>query len=163
MPKAVDLTTQLALSPVIMYSRTSSRTSPWPRLPKLLAVKPGDYGETVAVVRQQASALGLELVSAEGGRRWSCGADELPSYTARARAFEQALQAHGSYAVYSRSAHAEWHAIISGWQLPELPSDIQSLLVKAPDRVALWSAVFNSVNAGLEVSRRALDLLGRRA
>ena len=40
---------------------------------------------------------------------------------------------------------------------------MKSLLVKTPVRVALWSAVFNSVNAGLEVSRRALELLGRRA
>jgi hypothetical protein len=29
--------------------------------------------------------------------------------------------------------------------------------------VAIWSAVFNSVNVSLEVSRRALELLGRRA
>jgi hypothetical protein len=29
--------------------------------------------------------------------------------------------------------------------------------------VAIWSAVFNSVNASLEVSRRALELLGRHA
>jgi hypothetical protein len=29
--------------------------------------------------------------------------------------------------------------------------------------VALWSAVFNSVNGGLEVSRRAFELLGLRA
>jgi hypothetical protein len=130
---------------------------------KLLGVKPGDYGETIAQVRNQASALGLKLVPAEGGRRWSYGVDELPSYTARARAFEKALRAHGSYGIYSGSAHAEWHAIISGWQSPELTGDVQSLLVKTPDRVALWSAVFNGVNAGLEVSRRALELLGRRA
>lgn len=42
-------------------------------------------------------------------------------------------------------------------------SDVQSLLIKTPDRVALWSAVFNSVNGGLEVSRRAFELLGLRA
>lgn len=130
---------------------------------KTLGVKPGDYGETVATVLEHAAALGFELVSAGKGRRWSCGVDELPSYTARARAFEQALRTRGSYGIYSGSAHAEWHAIISGWQLPQIPGDVQSLLVKAPDRVALWSAVFNTVNAGLEVSRRALDLLGRRA
>jgi hypothetical protein len=130
---------------------------------KTLGVKPGDYGETLSMVRQHAAALGLELVSHEKGRQWSCDVDELPSYTARARAFEQALGAHGSYSIYSGSAHAEWHAIISGWQMPEVPDNVQSLLVKAPDRVALWSAVFNSVNAGLEVSRRALDLQGRRA
>jgi hypothetical protein len=128
-----------------------------------LGVHPADYGETVEIVRQQAGALGLELVSADGARRWSCGVDELPSYTARARAFEQALRTCGSYGIYSGSAHAEWHAIISGWQLPKSSSTVRSLLVKVPDRLALWSAVFNSVNAGLEVSRRAFELTGRRA
>jgi hypothetical protein len=130
---------------------------------KTLGAEPGDYGETVATVFQHAAALGFELVSTDQGRRWSCGVDKLPSCTARARAFEQALRAGGSYAIYSGSAHAAWHAIISGWQLPQIPGDVQSLLVNAPDRVAMWSAVFNTVSAGLEVSRRALDLLGHRA
>lgn len=130
---------------------------------KALGVRPGDYGETVAIVVEHAATLGLQLVSADKGRRWLCDGDELPGYTARARAFEHALRTHGSYGIYSGSAHAEWHAVISGWQMPEVPDDIQSLLVKAPDRDALWSAVFNSVNAGLEVSRRALNLQGRRA
>lgn len=61
------------------------------------------------------------------------------------------------------SAQGEWHAIISGWRLPEVSGNVHSQLSKAPERVARWSAVFNSVNAGLEVSRRALDLQGRRA
>jgi hypothetical protein len=130
---------------------------------KTLGVAPGDYGETVDAVKQHAAALGLKLVSAESGKRWSCGIDELPGYSARARAFEQALRARGSYSIYSGSAHAEWHAIISGWQLPASPDSVESLLVKRPDRVAIWSAVFNSVNASLEVSRRALELLGRHA
>ena len=130
---------------------------------KQLGVHPVGYGETVVMVRQQASALCLNLVSADGGRRWSCGPDELPTYTARARAFGQALRTKGSYSIYSGSAHAEWHAIISGWQVHEPPSTAQSLLEKTPDRVAVWSAVFNSVNAGLEVSRRAFELTGRRA
>lgn len=130
---------------------------------KQLGISAVGFGETVAMVRQQAGLLGLTLVASGGGRRWSCGPDELPTYTARARAFEQALRTKGSYSIYSGSAHAEWHAIISGWQVPAPPSTVQSLLEKAPDRVAVWSAVFNSVNAGLEVSRRAFEVTGRRA
>jgi hypothetical protein len=130
---------------------------------KTLGVAPGDYGETVDAVKQHAAALGLKLVSADRGKRWSCGTDELPGYSARARAFEQALRTCGSYRIYSGSAHAEWHAVIAGWQLPASPDSVESLLVKRPDRVAIWSAVFNSVNVSLEVSRCALELLGRRA
>ena len=130
---------------------------------KALGLAPRDYGETVEAVRDYAASLGLTLVSANGGKTWSCGPDELPGYTARARAFERALRAVGSYNIYSGSAHAEWHAIISGWQLPASPDSAESLLVKRPDRVAIWSAVFNSASASLEISRRALELLGRRA
>jgi len=47
-------------------------------------------GETVEAVRQYGADLGLDLVSAGGGKRWRCGVDELASYTARARGFARA-------------------------------------------------------------------------
>jgi hypothetical protein len=129
----------------------------------ILGHVPRDYGETVEAVRQYAADLGIDLVSVDGGKRWVCGLDELPGYTARARDFERALKALGSYSIYSGSAHAEWHAVISGWQFPASTDSAEALLVRNPDRVAIWSAVFNAVNASLEVSRRALELLGHRA
>ncbi len=128
-----------------------------------LGFVPGDYGETVDAVRQYGADLGLDLIPADGGKRWVCGADELPGYSARARDFERALKALGSYSIYSGAAHAEWHAVISGWQLPASTDSAEVLLVRNPDRVAIWSAVFNATNASLEVSRRALEILGRRA
>jgi len=129
----------------------------------ILGFVAADYGETVAGVRQVGADLGLDLVSADGGKRWVCGVDELPSYTARARDFERALKAPGSYSIYSGAAHAQWHAIISGWQLAASADTAGALLVRNPDREAMWSAVFNAANASLEVSRRALELLGYRA
>ena len=74
----------------------------------ILCLVAGDYGETVEAVRQYGADLGLDLVSADGGKRWVCGVDELPGYTARARDFERALKALGSYSIYSGAAHAEW-------------------------------------------------------
>jgi len=130
---------------------------------KVLGFVPGDYGETAEAVRRYGADLGLELVSVDGGKRWVCGVDELPGYTARARDFERALRAVGSYSIYSGAAHAEWHAVISGWQLPVSADSAEALLVRNPDRVAVWSAVFNAANASLEVSRRGLELLGRHA
>ena len=53
--------------------------------------------------------------------------------------------------------------MISGWQLPASADSAELLLVRNPDRVAMWSAVFNTGSASVEVSRRALELLGRRA
>jgi hypothetical protein len=78
------------------------------------------------------------------------GPTSCPSHTARARAFEHALRAIGSYNIYSGSAHDTWHSVISGWQLPTSPGTAEDLLVPRPDRVAIWSAVFNSVNASLD-------------
>jgi hypothetical protein len=125
----------------------------------------GIYGETPAMVKDAMAALGLSLVEREvrrGQWSWSCEADKLPGYTARARDFERAVKMSAAYAIYSGAAHAEWHAVIAGWRQEPLPGG-GTILTSRPDLVAAGGAVLASAGFAIVPAHRALSVLGRTA
>lgn len=129
------------------------------------AAPPGIYGETPQMVRDSMNALGLTLVERQvrpGQWSWSCEADRLPGYTARARAFEGAVKMSAAYAIYSAAAHAEWHAIIAGWRQEPLPGG-GTILTSRPDLVAIGGAVLACAGFAVVPAHRGLALLGRNA
>jgi hypothetical protein len=93
---------------------------------------------------------------------WTCDGKKLPSYTARATAFEAACGMTAAYSIYSAPAHAEWHAILSRYKEEVLP-DGSRLMVTRPDRVAVAAAAIAAVGFAVRPADRALTLLGRKA
>jgi hypothetical protein len=121
----------------------------------------GLYGETPAMVERAILGLGLTFTREQDHRigrwSWTCEGEKLPGYTARATAFEAACGMTAAYAIYSASAHAEWHAILSRYQEEVLP-DGNRLMITRPDRVAIAAVGF-----AVRPADRALSLLGRKA
>jgi hypothetical protein len=134
------------------------RIDPW--------VTPGTYGETPAMVHTAVRALGLNHTMQQNPRTgkwsWTIESERLPSYTARAVAFEAAVSVTASYAIYSAPAHAEWHAVVGRYREAPLPGG-QRMLWRRPDRRAVAAAVLASSGFAIKPAERALRLLGRSA
>ena len=134
------------------------RIDPW--------VTPGTYGETPAMVHPAVRALGLNHTMQQNPRTgkwsWTIESERLPSYTARAVAFEAAVSMTASYAIYSAPAHAEWHAVVGRYREAPLPGG-QRMLWRRPDRRAVAAAVLASSGFAIKPAERALRLLGRSA
>jgi hypothetical protein len=129
------------------------------------AAPPGVYGETPTMVQASAADLGLNYSERQfhnGKWSWSCEGDTLPGYTARAAAFERAVNMSAAYAIYSAAAHAEWHAVIAGFRQQPLPGGGTTLLTR-PDLVTVGGAVLASTGFAIAPADRALRLLGRIA
>jgi hypothetical protein len=66
---------------------------------------PGAYGETPAMVEAAIRGLGLIFTRKQDRRTgrwsWTCEGEKLPSYTARATAFEAACGMTAAYSIYS--------------------------------------------------------------
>lgn len=129
------------------------------------AAPPGVYGETPDMVKAAVADLGIsyrERQFRNGKWSWSCEGDTLPGYTARATAFEAAVNMSAAYAIYSAAAHAEWHAVIAGFREEALPGG-GTILLSRPDLVAVGGAVLASAGFVIVPADRALRLLGRTA
>lgn len=127
---------------------------------------PGSYGETAAMVAAAIRELGLNLAKQKDPKSgkwvWACEGEMYPGYTARAEAFEAAVDMAAAYAIYSAPAHAEWHAVIGRFREEILP-DGQRLITLRPDRVAVSAAVLASAGFAVKPAELALNLLGRTA
>jgi hypothetical protein len=124
----------------------------------------GSYGETPAAVDALASRLDLHLAFTAKGKNkgWRCETEKLPTYSGFSSMMETATRMIAAYNIYSASAHAEWHAIISGWQ-PIDDGSGKTLLVSRPDRIAVWAAALAGASFALEPTRGALELLDGRS
>lgn len=124
----------------------------------------GMYGETPAMVSAAIANLGLNYSERHVGRRWSwtCEGETMPGYTARAKAFEDAVRMVAAYSIYSADVHAEWHAIIAGWRQEPFPGG-GTTLTPRPDLTAAAGAILASAGFAVVPAHRALALLGRNA
>ena len=103
----------------------------------------GMYGETPEQLDAEAVRLGLRLEYRQTRKhrgQWWCEDDKLPGYTERNRQLERAMLSPAAYKIYSAALHAEWHAVIGGWDEVTM-ADGSRALVSRPDRVAVWGAV----------------------
>jgi hypothetical protein len=117
------------------------------------------------MVQAATADLGLDYAERQfrnGKWSWSSEGETLPSYTARAEAFEGAVSMSAAYSIYSAAAHAEWHAIIAGFRQEQQPTG-QTTLVTRPDLVAVAGALLASAGFAVVPADRALRLLGRTA
>jgi hypothetical protein len=75
-----------------------------------------DFGETTPDVIAECTNLGISTPTRSGRGPLTCDGEKLPSYTARAKEFLNAMGAPGVYAIYSGTAHAEIYAMYRSFQ-----------------------------------------------
>jgi hypothetical protein len=122
------------------------------------------YGETPEQADAFAAHYGLKCDYRRRGRvrEWWCENEQLPGYTARNRALEDAMLTPAAYSIYSGALHADWHSIISNWTEVTM-NDGTKAVVNSPDRVAVWGAVLVAAAPAVIPAARALRLLDHRA